>query len=138
MPSFICELPVRFGDVDSATMMYYPKFYHYFHSAFEELFPTRMGKIYADVLYKDGVGFPAAHQECDFRNPVRYGETLHIAISCQKVGTKSVSLRYAMADKATGEVRAECLMTLVCIDFKTGKSQEIPKVYRAMFEGLKP
>ena len=35
---FIARIPVRFGDVDYARIVYYPRLLHLLHVAFEELF----------------------------------------------------------------------------------------------------
>ena len=43
MPPFVFALPVRFADVDHAGIVYYPRFFHYFHVAFEELWRARIG-----------------------------------------------------------------------------------------------
>ena len=32
---FSAEFSVRFGEVDQARVVYYPRFFHYFHQAFE-------------------------------------------------------------------------------------------------------
>ena len=35
---FRTQVPVRFGDVDHAGIVYYPRFFIYFHEAFEDFF----------------------------------------------------------------------------------------------------
>ena len=51
MPPFSHTFPVRFADVDHAGIVYYPRFFHYFHAAFEEFFRRRMGgRAYVDLL----------------------------------------------------------------------------------------
>ena len=52
MPPFVFSTPVRFADVDHAGIVYYPRFFHYFHLAFEELFRSRMGpRAYVELLH---------------------------------------------------------------------------------------
>ena len=64
MTPFVFTTPVRFADVDHAGIVYYPRFFHYFHLAFEELFRQRIGaRAYVDLLDKDRVGFPAVRAE---------------------------------------------------------------------------
>lgn len=95
MPAFVFELPVRFADVDHAGIVYYPRFFHYFHLAFEELFRARMGaRAYVDLLDRDRVGFPAVHAEADYRAPLRFGDTARIELTVAKLGNTSVTFAY--------------------------------------------
>ena len=45
---FTCEIPVRFGDVDHARIVYYPRFFHFCHVAMEEAFRDALGISYPD------------------------------------------------------------------------------------------
>ncbi len=65
-------IKVRFADVDWAQIVYYPRFYHYFHIAFEELFERELGLRYSQVMQDHDIGYPAVHSECDYRAPVRF------------------------------------------------------------------
>ena len=58
--------PVRFADVDHAGIVYYPRFFHYFHMAFEELFRRfKRGIEAAGILrdYRRKQRFKPAHEE---------------------------------------------------------------------------
>ena len=73
---FTYTTPVRFADVDHAGIVYYPRFFHFFHLAFEELWRARMGaRAYSELLDSERIGFPAVRAECEFRAPLRFGET---------------------------------------------------------------
>lgn len=107
MPAFVFELPVRFADVDHAGIVYYPRFFHYFHLTFEELFRARMGpRAYVDLLDRERIGFPAVHAEADYRAPLRFGDTARVELSVAKLGTTSITFAYRVlraAEPATGE-----------------------------------
>ena len=75
--AFRTTIPVRFGDVDHAGIVYYPRFYIYFHEAFEDLF-NQAGHSYFKMLDGDRIGFPTVHVETDFKAPLRYGDSLDI------------------------------------------------------------
>jgi 4-hydroxybenzoyl-CoA thioesterase len=93
--SFVYSTPVRFADVDHAGIVYYPRFFHYFHMAFEELWRARMGpRAYVELIDRDRVGFPAVKAECEFVAPLRFGDTAEIALSVARLGTKSITFRY--------------------------------------------
>lgn len=128
--SFTAEIKVRFADVDHAGIVYYPRFFHYFHVAMEELYEREFGKTYPEVLDGDRVGFPAVHSEADYRAPVRYGDTLRIRVTCAKLGRRSVTLRYRASRAADGTECAEGRVTTACVDMRTFTPMEVPGAYR--------
>jgi len=92
---FTCSIPVRFADVDHAGIVYYPRFFHYFHVAFEELWRTRLGaRAYVKLLDEDRVGFPAVRAECDYTAPLRFGDTADVELSVERLGRSSITFRY--------------------------------------------
>lgn len=93
--SFSVQLPVRFADIDHAGIVYYPRFFHLFHLAFEELWRARVGaRAYAELIDRDRVGFPAVRAECDFKGPLRFGDTAELEVSIPRLGTRSITFRY--------------------------------------------
>lgn len=95
MPVFSHTFPVRFADVDHAGIVYYPRFFHYFHAAFEEFFRRRMGsRAYVDLLDRRRIGFPAVRSECDFRAPLKFGDLVRVDMSIERIGTKSIHFVY--------------------------------------------
>jgi 4-hydroxybenzoyl-CoA thioesterase len=107
MAPFVLTLPVRFADVDHAGIVYYPRFFHFFHLAFEELFRQRLGaRAYVDLLDRERVGFPAVRAEADYRHPLRFGDTMEIEVSVARLGGRSITFRYRVfraAEAATAE-----------------------------------
>ena len=115
MPPFVHREPVRFSDIDHAGIVYYPRFFHYFHLAFEELWRARVGpRAYVELLDRDRVGFPVVRATCEFALPLRFGDSAEIEVSVIKLGKKSLTFRYRVfraaegaeprAASATGEV----------------------------------
>ncbi len=133
MNEFVVEIKVRFADVDHAQIVYYPRFFHYFHIAFEEFFEREMGVSYPDVLDVEHVGFPAVRTEADYRAPVRFGDVLRIRVTCARLGRRSVTLRYRAERVRDGALAAEALVTTACVDMRTFTSQDIPDRYRGLF-----
>ena len=78
------EIPVRFGDVDHAQIVYYPRFYHFFHIAFEELFAQGLGVPYARVMAGEHIGYPSVRTECDYLDyetePVAGGFKVNVSL----------------------------------------------------------
>ena len=48
--SHVVTIPIRFGHVDQARIVYYPHLFHYCHVAMEETFGAAVGITYADLL----------------------------------------------------------------------------------------
>jgi 4-hydroxybenzoyl-CoA thioesterase len=93
--SFTFATPVRFSDIDHAGIVYFPRFFHLFHLAFEELWRARMGpRAYVELLDRDRIGFPAVHARCDFKAPLRFGDTAEIELSVARLGGTSITFHY--------------------------------------------
>ena len=102
--SFTWTTPVRFADVDHAGIVYYPRFFHFFHLAFEELWRARIGpRAYSELIDRDKVGFPAVRAECEFKAPLKFGDSAEIEVTVAKLGTKSITFRYRIFRAPEGE-----------------------------------
>jgi 4-hydroxybenzoyl-CoA thioesterase len=127
--SFTFATPVRFADVDHAGIVYYPRFFHLFHLAFEELWRARIGpRAYAELIDRDRVGFPAVRAECEFKGPLRFGDTAEIEVSVTRLGAKSITFRYHVW-RAADEVRERALSAeglVVCAVVDLAKFVAIP------------
>jgi len=107
--AFVHAEPVRFSDIDHAGIMYYPRFFHLFHVAFEELWRDRLGpRAYSQLLDHDRVGFPAVKADCEFVAPLRFGDTAEIEISVTRFGTKSITFHYDVSRAADDRPRVLC------------------------------
>ena len=130
--AFHTTLRVRFGDEDHARIVYYPRFFHYFHCAFEDFF-DQQGHPYRACL-DEGVGWPAVHAEADFQRPLRFGDDLAMTVTIEKLGHKSATFRYVgtrVGDEGPAVVGK---ITVACLDMKTYRAMPIPEKYRALFE----
>ena len=132
--------PVRFADIDHAGIVYYPRFFHFFHVAFEELWRARIGpRAYAELIDRDRVGFPAVRAECDFMAPLRFGDTAEIEVAVARLGGKSITFRYRIY-RADAEPRARCAPRgqVVCavVDLARFVAIAVPERVIAMLEDL--
>jgi 4-hydroxybenzoyl-CoA thioesterase len=132
------DIPVRFGDVDQAKIVYYPRFFHYCHVAMEEAFRIAGGIAYRDVLEKDRLGFPAVHLEADFDDTVGYGETLRMDVVVEKVGRTSVTWRFTGVRASDGAPALRARVVTVAVDMDRWKPVDVPAKYRAILEKLGP
>lgn len=140
MPRFSHTFPVRFADVDHAGIVYYPRFFDYFHAAFEEFFRSRLGRRgYVDLLDRRKVGFPAVRSEADYRLPLRFGDLVRVDMSISRLGGKSIHFRYRLyrVEEANqdgdGVLSAEGQVVCVVTDLATFRGLEIPDDLRQLF-----
>lgn len=139
--TFTYATPVRFADIDHAGIVYYPRFFHYFHLAFEELWRERMGpRAYSELLDKDRVGFPAVRAECDFKGPLKFGDTAEIVISIARMGERSITFRYRVYKAADAQSeRSLCAEgTVICavVDLAAFVAISVPDRIVALLQDL--
>ncbi|HTL38730.1 MAG TPA: thioesterase family protein [Kofleriaceae bacterium] len=135
--SFTFATPVRFADVDHAGIVYYPRFFHYFHVAFEELWRTRIGpKAYSDIIDNQRIGFPAVRAECDFKAPLKFGDTAEIEVSIPRLGAKSITFRYRIFRSGDRALCAEGQVITAVVDLAKFVAVAIPEHVTDMLRDL--
>jgi acyl-CoA thioesterase FadM len=72
-----------------------------------------------------------ARLEIDFRSPVELGETVEIAVTPTRVGTKSFDLGYEL--RAGARLVAEAQTVLVAYDYAHARSVELPPEWKERF-----
>jgi 4-hydroxybenzoyl-CoA thioesterase len=133
---FSVTFPVRFADVDHAGIVYYPRFHHYFHIAFEEFFRQRVGPAaYMEILDRRRIGFPAVHSSCDYRAPLRFGDLVRIDMDIEQLGGKSIRFRYRAlrAEGDSGQLVAEGVVVVAVTNLAEFRAIEIPDDLRQLF-----
>ena len=130
---FECDIPVRFGHVDQARIVYYPWFFHFCHEAMERMFEVVAKTTYAHVLDRERLGFPAVHIETDFHETVGFGETLRMRVSVESVGRTSLRLRFEGFRASDGVRALRASITTVCCEMDRFTPVPIPEKYRAAF-----
>ena len=133
---FATELPVRFGEIDHARVVYYPRFFHYFHQAFEEWFAQALGVSYPELVNGDRIGFPSVRIETEFLKPLRYGERVRVEIEVAEIGRTSLTLRYTAVRLPDGATSARATIKTVAID-DDFTPVPIPPVWRQRFEAFR-
>jgi len=128
---YCAHLKVRFGDIDNAGIVYYPRFVHYFHVALEEFFGAELGIDYATVLTRHRIAFPTVHLEADFRRPLKFGDHIGIEISVLNLGRTSITWGYRAY--LLGEEEhpvCEGQNVTVCIHMDSFRKVELPEWLR--------
>ncbi len=132
--AFYSQLKIRFGDIDRAGIVYYPRFMHYFHVAMEEFFASELGVEYHTVIDTHRIGLPTVHLETDFSRPFSYGDNIEVEVCVLKVGRTSITFGYRVFKKGETEPRIIGHNVTVCIDMDSFQKQEIPVWLRQLLE----
>ena len=124
----VFQRPIKFEDVDAASIVFFGRFVTYAHEAMEHFFSPLDGG-YAGLIVGRRIGLPAVHLEMSFASPARYGDTLRIETRVLKVGNRSAVLGYRMflADKLSAAIEH----TVVVSDLRTLTSCDMPADLRA-------
>ena len=103
---------VRFGECDPAGIVYFPRFFDWFHQAMETWFDSALGIPYAHCIDVQRMGFPAVHTEADYLAPCKLGDDLEIQLTVGRIGNASVELLYVVTGDGVDRARGR---TVVCI-----------------------
>jgi 4-hydroxybenzoyl-CoA thioesterase len=105
-------IDVRFGDCDPAGVVYFPRFFDWFHQAMESWFDQALGLPYSEVLQR--YGFPAVHTEADFIKPCSMGERIRVLLRVGKVGASSFRLDFeVMGPTDDARVRGHTVVAMI-------------------------
>ena len=121
---------VRFDEVDAAGIVFFGAFSTYAHEAMEHFFDQVDGG-YPGLIVDRRIGFPAVKLELDFVAPLRYGDTVVIAITVARLGNRSATFRYRLRRQDVTEC-ATILHTVVISDLSRMRSTEMPADVRAV------
>jgi YbgC/YbaW family acyl-CoA thioester hydrolase len=136
MTPFTTTRRVEFGDTDMAGIMHFANFFRFMEAAETSYLRARGLTV---SWRADGVkwGFPRVSVSCDYQKPAQFEDVLTIAVTVERIGTKSVTYRFDFTNQ-NGEPLAVGRMTSVCcraVGPDAMESVEIPAELRAKIEG---
>ena len=132
--AFRSTLKIRFGDIDRAGIVYYPRFMHYFHVALEEFFAGELGIEYHTVVDTHRIGLPTVHLESDFSRPFSYGDNIEVEVRILKLGRTSITFGYRVFKEGEDDPRIVGHNVTVCLDMDNFQKMEFPTWLRQLFE----
>ena len=132
--AFRSQLKIRFGDIDRAGIVYYPRFMHYFHVALEEFFAGELAIEYYAMVETQRIGLPTVHLQTDFSRPFSYGDNIEVEVSVLKVGRSSITFGYRVFRLGESDPRIIGHNVTVCLDMDTFKKLVIPPWFRQLLE----
>jgi 4-hydroxybenzoyl-CoA thioesterase len=130
--SFETTAIVRFGDVDPAGIVFYPRYFEMLSNAMEDWCARALGIDYHTMHQTQGLGIPTVAISATFAAPSMLGDVLTVRITPLKIGTSSC--RVAADFSCEGEHRLSMDMTVVWMKLAERKSQPWPVGLRAMIE----
>lgn len=133
--SYRTRYRIRFGDVDSARIVYYPRYFHLCHVAMEELFREALGVDYATLIGSQHFGFPAIKVTAEFRRPLRYGEEAEIEVEIVSIGESSLTLRFTFRTAGYESPAAVIDVVTVALDLTVFEKRRVPDWVRAGITG---
>jgi 4-hydroxybenzoyl-CoA thioesterase len=131
---FSAEFSVRFGEIDQARVVYYPRFFHYFHQTFEEWFVRALGVSYPDLVLKENIGFPSVRVESEFLKPLRYGDHIRVDLELLDIGRSSITVGYTIIRLTDGTTSARATVKNVAINNDSFAPVPISDEWRRRFE----
>ena len=133
MTEFHGSVKIRFGDVDNAGIVYFPRILDYCHRVFEDLFEQAGGIPYDQLVNERKVGFPTVHIAADFKKKMNYGDVLDFKVSIPRISNSSADFRYRIFSGRSAELLADIMITVVAVDMVSFRPVPVPTDLRAAF-----
>jgi acyl-CoA thioester hydrolase len=129
MKKFTIEERVRWGDVDSARIIFYGAYIRFFEFAETELFRS-VGLPYSVMFEELDVWLPRVHLECDFHRAAQLDDLLEVSVYVGRFGTKSMHLNFEVRRKGEDALVADAHFVLASVRRDTFETVPIPEELR--------
>ncbi len=124
------RIDARFGDFDSAGIVYYPRYLHFCHVGMEEYFRHVVGLDYPVFLAEHRLGLPAVRTEVEHRRPIRYGEPVELEVEVERIGETSVEWWNRFWHPAADRPSTEARIVTVLVDMDDFGKRPVPEWLR--------
>ena len=132
--AFRIQQPVRHPDVDRAGIVYFPRFYDFFHRALEDFFREEVKLPYYELGEKLGIALPVVRIESDFDAPLAHGDLVTVELETEKLGIHALTLRYRVFRPASPMPAALSRIVVCAIEVPGWRKTRIPEQVRRAFE----
>jgi acyl-CoA thioester hydrolase len=127
---FSCPVQVRWRDLDAFAHVNNATFATYLELARTEVWRQRFGGREAM-----DIPFFVKHLEIDYRRPVGLYDEVVVWLRVGEIRGASFSFEFAV--EASGELAAEALTVLACVDNRSGRPARIDPALRATLKSLR-
>lgn len=112
----IKEVQVRFNELDPLQIVWHGNYIRYFEDGRED-FGAKFGLSYLDFK-KAQIATPVINVNCDFKNMLRYPETILVETTYQPTAAAKIVLNYKITRKGSDHIIASGQTTQVFTDFE--------------------
>lgn len=129
------SMRVPFSACDPAGIVFFVQYLVLFQNLTDEWITDVLDISYAELLGPRKVGLPTVRLESDFKAISRMGDDIVLAIAVERLGEKSVTLRFEVRG-ADGAVRVAAKQVIVCTNLDSHTSQPLPPDLRLAIESF--
>ena len=124
--SFKRERLIRFSDCDPAGIVFYPQYFVMFNGLVEDWVDEGLGIGFRRLVIERQTGLPTVRLEADFRAVSKMGDRVELALSVERLGSRSITLNSRCTGVQDGELRMQMRQVLVCTSLQTHQAIEVP------------
>lgn len=126
---------ISFDDVDAAGIVYYPRYFHLCHLAFEDFFNQKGPYNYPTLIKERLMGFPTVHIEADYKAPLKYGDVIVVELANASIKNSSMVSTYRFISDADPVIKFIAHITTVYTDLVNKRAKAIPEDLRRILCG---
>ena len=119
---------VKFAWCDFAGIMFFPRYFELCNDTVEAWFAEALGVSYRVLHGELNLSVPTARMEADFRAASRMDDRLDVALTVERLGGASCTIRIRVS--CDGQERFEAKQIIVMTDRETLKSRRWPDSFR--------
>ena len=124
--AFKRERLIRFSDCDPAGIVFYPQYFVMFNGLVEDWVDEGLGIGFRRLVIERQTGLPTVRLEADFRAVSKMGDRVELALSVERLGSRSITLNSRCTGLEDGELRMQMRQVLVCTSLQTHQAIEVP------------
>ncbi len=124
------QVIVRFNEADPLGIVWHGHYIRYFEDG-RESFGKRYGVSYLD-FYKNGLAVPVVSIHCDYKKPLRYGDTVIVETCLIDSPAAKLIFDYNIYEQKSNDLVAKGSSTQVFVDVKSFELQlTIPSFFES-------
>ena len=125
----VCEVPVRFSDMDAMGHVNNAVYLTYLEAARVDYIARVLG-----IVDPKEYGVILARVEIDYKSPASNRETMLVGCRVEELGGSSMMMGYRLEDKATGRLVALAKTVMVAYDYELVKPKRLSEDWRRKME----
>lgn len=124
----------QYYETDAMAIIHHANYIHWFEEARID-FMDKLGYTYAR-MEQDGIASPVLGAQCDYKRPVRFGDTVLIEVSILEMTGAKMTVGYRVLNEGSRELCASGETRHGFIDIGSGRPVSLKRVNPALFSLL--